>query len=474
MRVSRARHVSISAALCLALVAAVTPAAAAGPSLRPPGSMAAVGDSITQAASTGGSLGADYPANSWSTGTNTTVNSHLLRLSALNPSITATNASVSGAKVADLDAQMRSLAGAQPDYLTVLIGGNDLCTDTVGEMTATATFEAQFRTAMTTLLGTAGGSAGVSPETRVYVVSIPNVYQLWELFRGNWWARTVWSAGDICQSLLANPTSTQQADVQRRAAVRQRNAEYNQALADVCAEFAARCHWDGLAVFNTVLQRSDVSGDYFHPSTSGQARLAAVSWGAGYAWQTVNQGPIASFTYACSGLSCTFDDTSTDADGSIASRSWSFGGSGDPQSHTFAAEGTHSVTLTVIDNGGASSSVTQQVTVSAPTAAERVHVGALDATSAVVDKRAWRATVTITVVDTSGDPVANATVSGGWSVGASDTCLTGSAGTCQVMSDNLARRSVGSVTFTVSGVSLATLGYDASANVESSITVQRP
>ena len=105
--------------------------------------------------------------------------------------------------------------------------------------------------------------------------------------------------------------------MERRAAVRQRNIEYNGALARVCADFASRCHWDNNAVFDTALVRSDVSGDYFHPSTSGQARLAAVSWEAGYSWTTApsNQAPVASFTYACTELSCTFDDTSTEGTG---------------------------------------------------------------------------------------------------------------------------------------------------------------
>ena len=202
-----ARRSGSVALLAGVLVAAMLPLSASA--VDPlPSSVAAVGDSISQAVSSGGSLGASYPANSWSTGTNTTVNSHYARLLALNPAISghAWNDAVSGAKMADLDGQMRSVVGQQPDYLTVLIGGNDLCTDTVAQMTSVADFGAQFTAAMNTL--TAG-----SPTTKVYVVSIPRVYQLWELFKGSFWARSVWSLGGICQSLLANPTSTQAADV---------------------------------------------------------------------------------------------------------------------------------------------------------------------------------------------------------------------------------------------------------------------
>lgn len=265
--------------------------AAAETALPLPNTMAAVGDSITQAASSAGSLGSDAPQNSWSTGTSTSVNSHYLRLLAIGAPISGENhnGSVSGAKMANLTAQMQGAATLQPDYLTVLIGGNDLCTDTVAQMTAVTDFRAQFETALTTL-------ETASPATNVYVVSIPDVYQLWNLFKNNLVARFVWASADICQSLLANPGSTKEADVQRRAAVRQRNIDYNTQLQQECAEHA-RCRFDGNAVFNTAFTTGDVSGDYFHPSVQGQAKLASVSWAAGYRWDaTMTVGQLASST----------------------------------------------------------------------------------------------------------------------------------------------------------------------------------
>ncbi|TAK00287.1 MAG: hypothetical protein EPO36_09410 [Chloroflexota bacterium] len=283
------RRVVLAAVVAVVVLSGLVATGAAAAETAPlPLSMAAVGDSITQAASSAGSLGVDAPQNSWATGTNATVNSHYQRLVAMGAPIVGTtaNLSVSGAKMVDLNAQMQAAAAVQPDYLTVLIGGNDVCTDTVAQMTSVATFRAQFETAMTTLTTS-------SPETSVYVASIPDVYQLWSLFKGSFLARFVWSAGDICQSLLANPTSTQGVDVQRRQAVRQRNIDFNTQLAEVCAAFAARCRFDGNAVFNTQFAKSDVSGDYFHPSIAGQAKLAAVSWAAGYAWTVTPPPPAA-------------------------------------------------------------------------------------------------------------------------------------------------------------------------------------
>lgn len=384
------RFAALALSMSLALTFLVSAPAAAVSSAPIPASMAAVGDSITQAASTGGSLGADAPENSWSTGTNSTVNSHFLRLLQLSPNLVAYNRSVSGAKVANLPAQMDSVVAITPDpgYLTVLIGGNDLCTDTVAQMTPVDDFRRHFTTAMTTI--TTG-----SPNTYVYVVSIPDVYQLWELFKGNFWARFIWNSAKICQSLLANPTSTQTADVERRAAVRQRNIDYNLALEQICesASFSARCHFDGHAAFDVEFTRNDVSGDYFHPSIAGQAKLASVSWGAGFTWTSStpqNQAPTAAISVpsdCTTGTTCTgFSGVgSSDPDGNPLTYTWDFGDgtptvAGQTVNHTYtsAAGSPYTVTLTVSD-GVATDTATASVRVSDPAAENGTPVAVISA-----------------------------------------------------------------------------------------------
>ena len=460
----------------LALSGLLSTSASAETALPLPDTMAAVGDSITQAASTAGSLGVDAPQNSWATGTSTTVNSHYLRLLALGAPISGANnnLSVSGAKVAGLTAQMQNAVGLQPDYLTVLIGGNDVCTDTVAEMTSVATFRAQFEAAMATL--TSG-----SPDTHVYVVSIPDVYQLWALFRSDFWARFIWSVGDICQSLLANPTSTQQVDVERRQQVRQRNIDFNTQLAEVCAAFVARCRFDDNAIFNTQFTKSDVSGDYFHPSVAGQAKLAAVSWSAGYAWTATpppNVAPAAAFTSSCLDLTCTFTDTSTDPDGTIVGHSWSFGDGGASTAssppHTYAAGGTFVVTVTVTDDDGASGSASTSIAVSAPSEPMPMWIGDLTG-SATSSHNSWTATVVIAVAgpgDVVPGPVSGVSVTGAWSAGSGGTgCTTGTDGTCTVTSSNLNRKTT-SVTFTVTG--LTRDGWVYTPDSDASIVIAKP
>ena len=242
-----------------------------------PNSMAALGDSITRGFNSGPLAYQDNPTYSWSTGTNANVRSHYLRILEANPAILGKNFNDarSGAKMGDLAGQA-AVANAQVvEYITILMGGNDVCASSESAMTPVATFRAQFQTAMSSL-------ATGSPAAKVYVVSIPDVYRLWQLLHTNPVARFMWNFFRICQSMLARPNSMEQEDVDRRARVRQRNIEYNQQLQEVCATFT-NCRYDGGAVFSTAFAVSDVSTrDYFHPSAAGQAKLASVSWAAGY------------------------------------------------------------------------------------------------------------------------------------------------------------------------------------------------
>lgn len=86
-----------------------------------------------------------------------------------------------------------------------------------------------------------------------------------------------------------------------------------------------------------------------------------------------NQVPVADFSFTASNLAAAFDGSaSADADGTIAGYAWDFGdatsATGATANHTYAAEGTYAVKLTVTDDDGATGSVTKNVTVTAPPA----------------------------------------------------------------------------------------------------------
>jgi subtilisin family serine protease len=83
-----------------------------------------------------------------------------------------------------------------------------------------------------------------------------------------------------------------------------------------------------------------------------------------------NVSPTAAFTETCTQRTCVFADGSADTDGTIAARSWNFGDGGTSTatnpSHTYTADGTYTVTLTVTDNGGLQATTSHTVTVNSP------------------------------------------------------------------------------------------------------------
>jgi thermitase len=111
-----------------------------------------------------------------------------------------------------------------------------------------------------------------------------------------------------------------------------------------------------------------------------------------------------------------------------------------------------------------------------------MHVGDLDGSNVSIVPDLWRAIVVIAVHNSNETGVAKATVTGTWSGGYTGTgsCTTTNAGTCSIFSAKISL-SASSLTFTVTGVTHASLSYDASANHDpdgdsdgTSITVLRP
>ena len=262
-------------ALVVLVAAIAAPSVAARVTL--PKSIASTGDSLTRAAGTGFLPWTDNPAGSWSTGTDPSVNSHYLRLLALNPKIRGKsyNDARSGAKMGELATQMGTVVAQRADYVTVEMGGNDICAPNEASMTSVADYGAQFRAGLDRV------TSGL-PNVKVFAASVPNIYHLWELYHEDLAAQVAWFTFGVCQSMLANPTSTAQSDVDRRARVTQRIRDYNAAVADVCAQFR-QCRFDGGAAFEANFTKADVIHiDYFHPSLSGQAKFAAGTWAVGY------------------------------------------------------------------------------------------------------------------------------------------------------------------------------------------------
>ncbi len=244
-----------------------------------PASMVALGDSIT--AGLGSCLA--YVActrNSWSTGGTDAIESHYSRILAKNPKIKgkAVNLAEPGAEADALVGQARQAADRKPQYVTILIGANDACSGRVREMTSVATFRDEIDEGLARLKKDL-------PKARVLMVSIPDLYRLWEIGKESDKAVEVWNRGGICPSMLAAPTSTADADQQRRERVRDRIDAYNTQLRQACRAYGSRCRWDGGAAHRVRFDLDLVNQfDYFHPNAAGQKELADVVYPGRFNW----------------------------------------------------------------------------------------------------------------------------------------------------------------------------------------------
>jgi PKD repeat protein len=112
---------------------------------------------------------------------------------------------------------------------------------------------------------------------------------------------------------------------------------------------------DDVAVYPTVLSAATVLDHYTVARDGGRP----------------NQAPVADASAEIHGFELTADGgASTDSDGNIASWAWNFGdgstATGQQATHTYAAPGTYTVTLTVTDDEGATAQDTVEVEAAAP------------------------------------------------------------------------------------------------------------
>ncbi len=262
----------------VALVAGVAAPSSAAPSPSPlpvPTSMAALGDSITIAYDIKSLLRAD-PTYSWSTGTQSAVQSLYTRLEGRDstPSLARVNHAVSGAKIGDLATQAGKVAGGT-DLVTVLMGANDACTSTESGMTIRRGLQCPSRC----------GLGVLSSKRRRPDRGCLDPRHLQAV--GGWFEVLI---GTVRVGALQDlPVHAEEPHIV--APGRRRTAGHGSVLASShstpssprrCeSKPRSRASSTTTPSTSTSFSLTDISKvDYFHPSVSGQAKLASVTYSA--------------------------------------------------------------------------------------------------------------------------------------------------------------------------------------------------
>ena len=161
--------------------------------------MVALGDSITNAMNASG-IG-DQPQYSWSTGNHPRkiVNSHFLRIKKqLDRKIIGHNFSVSGAMAHELKEQVAKTIPLKPDYVTLLIGANDVCSWPKQHEKYLKKMRQDLENNIDKLIKS-------NPEIKINMLPLPNMINLWKLGKSNgcqWRWDIFWSLQEITRIIL--------------------------------------------------------------------------------------------------------------------------------------------------------------------------------------------------------------------------------------------------------------------------------
>jgi lysophospholipase L1-like esterase len=268
-----------------------TPAPTAPPV---PALLGAIGDSYTQAWSVSPQYLLDHTQFSWAIGTDKGdgVFSLLERFGALGGSPVVVDAATSGRKMDDAPRQADAvvaaaakLAPGKTAYVTFELGINDLCASP-DLMTDPAVFAAQLQTAISTL------RTGLPAGSRILMLPVPDFRHF----------RDITQADPAAKALLSLPQNVYRCapylGTSSPATLTQANDylnRYDASLEAVCEDINAHegatgrllCTYDASALADADFTIADLSTyDYFHPSLSGQRRMADDAWMAD-AWASL-------------------------------------------------------------------------------------------------------------------------------------------------------------------------------------------
>lgn len=190
----------------------------------------------------------------------------------------------SGADMFDFPGQTAQAVSHQAQYVTVLMGHNDVCKGDFADIPTDEEFEANFRAGLANLKN------GLPAGATIYVIGIADIHRLWDIAKhkkalGIVDCEVLWAGSVLDWFPCATMLSPLNREADRQYA-RSRNIAFNNILERVAKEYEANdphhyyVYTD--AVFNYSYVESHVSDiDCFHPSAFGQKELSRETWDTG-------------------------------------------------------------------------------------------------------------------------------------------------------------------------------------------------
>lgn len=228
-----------------------------------------MGDSITAGFNTRWPGDFNNVRYNWSTGTSNQVKSHLHKLKKIiSQEVKAINVAKSRATSYNLAEQLNGVKATTINYLTVLIGANDVCD-------WTEEYAEDMRKFSNNVKHILDEAIANNDEVRIVLPAIPNMYRIYDQGKDTCGGR--WDYFKACPSLL----NSERSDWERRE-FRDRLIAANETLAELATNYKKNVKFVR-EVFDFEFSIEHVSSlDCFHPSIKGQNELARITWENGW------------------------------------------------------------------------------------------------------------------------------------------------------------------------------------------------
>lgn len=236
---------------------------------RPKFKMIAIGDSISRGFNSY-NFWRDAPSHSWSTGDATIYGftSHFQKLQYILPNhdVVAINLAETGADVNIVDRYIPIAVREKPDYVTYMVGSNDVCGWYEDDPEVLRNYEIKVRSHLNQL-------TAARDDVRIVMVAIPDLYQVWTVAQEYTACRVIWDYSGLCAPMLATSRTPEQ-----RQAFRGRWLAANRILKEIAEEFPFNIRYIGSLAEYPFGPEHISSYDCFHPSVRGESLLAELTW----------------------------------------------------------------------------------------------------------------------------------------------------------------------------------------------------